>query len=300
MRRVGPAWLDPRSWLAVAVLLGVLAGCRAPTPAPADEAGAKSPTGAITTLIADLRGNDLAGYARHALPPEVHAGVARAWAEGRTLWPLTVLPLDARVPAMIDDLASPGGEQRWQASYRRQFAGEHIELKSAAVALGLFSVQHLLTEADLGLDERNHCIQLAKALSEWGARAPLGDAERARAAIPQLAAAARRTGLTGAEAFARAGMNPALQRLAPFFAGAKQVLAGYGLDVDAALAAAEVSLIEQKGDQAKVRVRYPLAGTVIDATVPMIRLGGHWYPADAVHHARRIASDEPPSSAASG
>lgn len=296
MRRVCPAWRDLRSWLAAGVLLAALAACRAPTSDPAAPARATSPTGAVSALIADLRQSDLAGYARHALPPEVHAGVARAWAEGRTLWPLTVLPLDARLPAMISDLASPGGEARWQESYRRQFAGEHIELKSAAVALGLFSVQHLLTEADLGLDERDHCIQLAKALSEWGARAPLGDPKRAQAAIPPLAAAARRTGLVGAEAFARAGMDPALQRLGPFFASAKQVLAGYDLDLDAALAATEVSLLEQKGNQARVRVRYPLAGRMIDATVPMIRLRGHWYPTDAVHHARRLASDTPPAS----
>lgn len=296
MRPVCSAWRALQPWLAAGLLLAALAACRAPTPDPATPARATGPTGAVSALIVDLRQSDLAGYARHALPPELHTDVARAWAEGRTLWPLTVLPLDARVPAMIDDLASPGGEQRWQESYRRQFAGEHIELKSAAVALGLFSVQHLLTEAELGLDERDHCIQLAKALSEWGARAPLGDPKRAQAAIPSLATAARRTGLVGADAFARAGMDPALQRLGPFFASAKRVLAGYDLDVDAALAAAEVSLLEQKGDQARVRVRYPLAGQVIDATLPMIRLDGHWYPADAVHHARRLASATPPPS----
>ncbi len=55
-------------------------------------------------------------------------------------------------------------------------------------------------------------------------------------------------------------MDRSLQRLGPFFVRMEQVLRDYGLDFDAALKGMRVSLVEQTGDQAKVRLQYTLAG----------------------------------------
>ena len=74
-------------------------------------------------LVDDLRRNDLAAYARHAVPPALHARMERAWREGRTIWPLTELPLDDRLPGFITVLSAPGAEKSLLAAYGRQFAG---------------------------------------------------------------------------------------------------------------------------------------------------------------------------------
>lgn len=265
-------------------LVGLLAACQR-DPAPAADPVPTEPTAAVMQLVDDLRRNDLVAYARHAVPPALHARLETAWREGRTTWPLTELPLEEQLPAFISLLAAPDAEKTLLASYNRQFAGADRELRSAASTLGLFAAQYANSEADYSDAERDHYVQLIQALSAWGQRAPLGDAQRIRIALPQLVAAARRTGLAGPDALVRTGMVRSLQRLGPFFARFKQVLVGYGLDLDSTLAGVEATLMEQTGDTARVRLRYTVAGQAIDAIVLTERRDGRWYLTDALRHA---------------
>ena len=125
-------------------------------------------------------------------------------------------------------------------------------------------MQYVNREGDYSADERAQYAQLVTALSRWGMTAPLGDPHRASRAIPQLVAAARRTGIASEADFARLGMDASLQRLAPFAAALKRVLVQYGLALDASLADMQVTLLQQTGDSAQVRLRYRLGGGDID------------------------------------
>lgn len=293
-----------RRSMAVLAVFALLGGCER-SRLPGDESGTAleptvtEPAQAVARLVDDLRGNDLAGYARHAVPPALHARLQTAWAEERTHWPLTELPLDDRLPGFITTLAAPGAEKALLAAYNRQFAGAHGELRSAVATLGLFATQYVRSEGDYSDDERDHHVQLIAAMSQWGQRAPLGDPQHARVAIAQLVSAARLTGLAGSTSakntaasstFAQAGMDRSLRRLGPFFGRFKQVLVGYGLDFDVALASAQITLAEQTGDQARVRVRYTLAGQPIDARVRVERHDGQWYLTDVLRHAQAEAA----------
>lgn len=269
--------------LTTAVLLAA-AGC-GPDPAPV-ETVPTLPAQAVTQLVSDLRRNDLAGYARHAVPPELHQRLEQAWSQGRTVWPLTELPLDDRFPSFISALAEQDAERKLVATYRRQFAGADAELQSAAKTLGLFASQYVRSEPGYSETERDHHAQLIEALSGWAQTAPLGDSRRAREAIPQLVSAARATGLAGPDGFAKAGMDRSLRRLGPFVERLKQVLGDYGLGLDAALDSVDASLAEQTGDTARVRVRYQLAGQPVDAYVLVERIDGRWYLSDVLRHAR--------------
>ncbi|MEI2457260.1 hypothetical protein [Lysobacter firmicutimachus] len=271
------------------LLVGVLAavGCgRAPSP---PEPVATQPVQAVTQLVADLRRNDLEAYARHAVPAPLHARLETAWSEGRTVWPLTELPLDDRFPSFIAALAAQDAERTLVATYRRQFAGADAELRSAAKTLGLFATQYVRNEPGYSETERDHHAQLIVAISAWAQTAPLGDSKRAREAIPQLVAAARATGLAAPDAFAHAGMDRSLRRLGPFVERLKRVLTGYGLDLDAALGSVQASLAEQTGDTARVRIRYRLAGEAVDAYVLVERRDGRWYLSDLLRHAEAEA-----------
>lgn len=267
-----------------------VAGCeRAPAPAVAPTP--TEPAQAVEQLIEDLRRNDFAAYARHSVPPALHARLDLAWNEGRTRWPLTELPLDDRLPAFLSALAAPGAEKQLLATYNRQFSGAGAELRSAASTLGLFATQYLRKEGDYSADERAHYAQLVAALSRWGQKAPLGDPQRARRTIPQLVAAARQTGLAGGpDTFRQLGMQRSLERFGPFFARFKQVLGSYGLDVDADLASARATLVERDGDRGRVLLDYTLAGQKIQAYLAVERHDGHWYLSDALRHAETEAS----------
>lgn len=270
-----------------------------PPAAPKTTAAATRPAQAVRQLTAHLRNNELEAFAIEAVPPALHARLQVAWKEGRTRWPLDELPFGKRLPAMLHALAEPGSEAKLQKSFDRQFAGANRELRSAAITLGQFGTQYIASDASgYSADERQHYAQLIAAAGRWAATAPLGDRERARASIVQLAAAARRVGLASNEDFRVAGMDASLRRAGPFAAALKQGLLRYGLDIDGGLAALDASLQQQTGDRATVRMRYRFAGQDIDTTASLERVGGRWYLSDYLRHAEAAADAPPPAAAA--
>jgi hypothetical protein len=274
--------------------LAVLAGGCDRSAAPLVERTPTLPAQAVAQLVDDLRRDDLAAYARHAVPAELHDRLETAWREGRTLWPLTELPLDAKFQGLLTALAAPGSEQKLLAAYRKQFAGASTELRTAATTLGLFATQYVTNEAAYSEVERDHYAQLIAALSRWGQRAPPADPARGGRAVPQLALAARATGLGMPDGLRNAGMDRSLQRLGPFFVRMERVLVDYGLDFDAALNGMDISLAEQTGDHAKVRLQYRLAGQPIDALVLVERREGRWYLSDLLRRAEAEATAPAP------
>lgn len=281
-------------------LLLALAACgsdrgTASVPASTRASGATTPAEAVLLSTRDLRDNDLAAFARDAVPPALHARLDVAWRSGRTRWPLDELPLGAKVPAILGALATPGSEAKLGRDYDRQLAGAGGELRSAALALGLFGDKYLANEGDFSADERAHYRQLVAATSRWAANAPLSEAKRAHAAIARLATAARASGLRSEADFARFGMDDSLRRLSGYERVLKQVLAGYGLDLDATLAGMRASEVERDGDHARVRMQYRFGGRDIDAVIGVERRDGRWYVADFLRHAEAAAGPATPA-----
>lgn len=276
--------------LLVTCLLSV--GCR-PAAAPPTDTGptATRPGQAVRLLTDHLQHDDLVAFARDSVPPALHADLQGAWQNGAR-WPLDELPFGQRLPATLAMLAAPGAQARLTAAFDRQFAGADTELKAAAASMGLFGVQYLRSTTDYSANERDHFGQLVAAASRWGTQAPLGDKARGHAAIAELTAAARATGLESDADFRRLGMDGSLRALGRFQATAKQVAASYGLDINASLAALEASLQAQTGETATVRMRYALAGQPIDALVDVERIDGRWYPSDPLRRARAAATLE--------
>ena len=81
-----------------------------------------------------------------------------------------------------------------------------------------------------------------------------------------------------------------MRRLGPFFARFKQVLEGYGLDLDEALDGVQAVVEEQTGDRARVRLNYTMAGQAIEARVDVERREGRWYLSDILRHAEAEAA----------
>lgn len=272
--------------LATALCVCALAACRRDAPAaPARGGDNTRPAQAVLLLTRHLHDNDLEAFARDAVPPRVHAQLETAWREGRTRWPLQELPFDERLPQLLGALAAPGSEKSLQQVFDRQFSGAHGEIRAAASALGLFGVQVVQHDGGYSAAEREHYAQFVTAISRWGATAPLGDPQRARRAIPQLARAARAVGLATDADFARAGMAPSLRRLGAFLGTGKRILALYGLRLDDSLDDLQATLQSQTGETARVRMRYALGGEAIDAVVELERREGRWYLSDYLRHA---------------
>jgi hypothetical protein len=268
------------------------------TPPATDPAGmaaqakpmpATRPVDAINVLAARLLARDGAGFARLAVPPDLHARLDTGWRAGTTRWPLDELPLDGRLPGMLASLQEKDSLAKFKATFRRQFAGADRDIHMAIRTLTQFGGQYVQTEAAYTNDERDHVGQTIAALSHWAMAAPLSDTPRADRFFTALTAAAQRSGIdgkAGKAAFAQLGMQSSLNRMSPFIATLlAQLRTQYGLDLDASLRGLHVQLLEQTGDSARLRLRYRLADSDIDAIVPAVRIDGHWYLADFVTHA---------------
>lgn len=258
--------------LCVAVLL---AGCKRE---PAELPGAATePAAAVRQLAQYLHDDDLVGYARAAVPPAEYARLETAWRQGHSRWPLTELPLDEKLPALLAALSASDAEKTLQQAFKAQIAGQAAGVRQAAHSLGLFGVQYLRNQGDYSDEQREHYVQLVTALSDWAMAAPLSDPKLAQETIARLTAAARDTGLNSDEALQQAGMTASLERLGPFLRAFKQVLAGYGLSLDDTAAGLRVGLVAEQGERATARVRYPLAGKELDISVALARRDRHWY-----------------------
>ncbi|KRA54279.1 hypothetical protein ASD77_06585 [Pseudoxanthomonas sp. Root65] len=277
---------------AAGLSLLLLAACR--KQAPEELAGAASePAASVRQLATHLQNNDLVGFARDALPPDVHARLDSAWRAGHSRWPLTELPLDDKLVQMLAALSAKEAEKTLQRSFDRQFARQDRDLKEAARTLGLFGVQYVKNEGDYTQEERDHYAQVIAALGDWAQRAPLGDPALARATLARLAPAARRSGLTNEQALNEAGMVASLQRLTPVFIEAKATFARYGLPLDTTFTDLRTGLVEEKGDTATVRIHYPLGEREIDTVVSLTRRDGRWYLTDYLRHADAVLAAVP-------
>lgn len=279
---------------ALMLVVALLAGCKAAEDAPPRLQPAATPEAAVRRLLDDLRRDDLAAYAVHAVPPDLYARTDAAWRAGRSRWPVSELPLSEQMPRAIDRLSTPGAETALRATYRKQFAGADDEVRTAVRTLGLFSRQYLVREADIPRDELSHRLQVLDAVVDWASRAPLADASRVEPLIPALAGAARGTRLAGGEAaWSNAGMHRSLVRLRPLLRQAKHSLAALGLDVDAALDGARIETISHTGDRARMRLRYPLAGRQIIAELDLQRRAEGWFLLDSMRHAQAALTAAP-------
>ncbi|MCH6483126.1 hypothetical protein MMG85_06060 [Pseudoxanthomonas sp. LH2527] len=277
---------------AAGLSLLLLAACR--KQAPEELAGAASePAASVRQLATHLQNNDLVGFTRDAVPPELHARLDAAWRAGHSRWPLTELPLEDKLVPMLVALSAKDAEKTLQRSFDRQFARQDRDLKEAARTLGLFGVQYVKNEGDYTQEERDHYAQVIAALGEWAQQAPLGDPALARATLARLAPAARRSGLTSEQALNDAGMAGSLQRLTPVFVETKATFARYGLPLDATFTDLRTGLVEQKGDTATVRIHYPLGEREIDTVVSLTRRNGQWYLTDYLRHAEAVLAAVP-------
>ncbi|WP_251267927.1 hypothetical protein, partial [Enterobacter hormaechei] len=82
-----------------AMLLLAVAACRESANDPARPPA--EPVAAVQAMALRLAEDDLVGYAKLSVPPSQYQRLQQAWAEGRSQWPLTELPLGDQLLPML-------------------------------------------------------------------------------------------------------------------------------------------------------------------------------------------------------
>jgi len=282
--RLLPSFSYRRGWSLTLCAAALLGGC---VPRYGDDfkgldGPVSEPAAAIHRLAEHLRNDDLAAYAKAAIPARQYAELEQAWAQGYSRWPLTELPLSEHLPDLLASLSAENASAQLKTAFRTQIAGEAEGVRSTAQFISLWARLYLRQHEAYTPAERAHYQQIVTALTDWVQIAPLTDPWRANTVIARLTAAARSTSLNSDQALQKTGMSLSLIRLRPSFSAFKQALAEYGLSLNDTLSGLRTELIQQIDNQATVRVRYPLAGQNIDFQIKMEQRNGRWYPAQTL------------------
>ena len=128
----------------------------------------------------------------------------------------------------------------------------------------------------------------------WAQPALFTDRDRARQAIRALSATARELDLPTLEDARALEMMPAMEKGGIALAGFKQAAKAYDMDLDASLDGVEAELLSSEGDQARVKVTYPLLDESISFEMDMQRVGEGWYSADAIRQAEADLAESGP------
>lgn len=268
----------------VLLLLG-LAACQRESAvvAPGD------PVAAVRAQALALRENDLARYARLSLPPDLYAASEARWnaaaagTEAPAAWQREEFAeWLARFTAEDAETALFHAYEQRLAKLEPEIAGQWPMLQAT---LGIFLKAAIEANSELDREEKAHAQAVVAAVLAWIEPALLTDRERARRAIAELAATARGLGLKDLDQTRQLPLAQALAKGGLLLGGLKRVGRIYGLDLDAALDALEIELIEAEGDHARLRLSYPLLGQRIGFEHAMLRRDGGWYGRNRVESA---------------
>ena len=119
-------------------------------------------------------------------------------------------------------------------------------------------------------------------LMAWAQPSLFTDRQRARQAVAALARTARELDLPTLEHARALPLQPALEKGGVALAGVKDVARAYGLDLDQSLDGVTAELVSSEGDQAVVKVSYPLLDKTVSFDMALVRRDQAWYSAEAV------------------
>lgn len=266
----------------------VLAGCRREPDADLSTVPG-DPVAAVQAQAQALRDNDLVRWSKLSLPPELQARSEALW-EQRVAAAEPADPEDAREYAeVMARLTAPDAEAALMrdlepklAQFEAEVAGQWPLMQATA---SIFLSAAIEANTELAAAQKSHGRAVANALLDWAQPALITDRARARQAIAALSATAHELDLPTLEQARALGYTEALEKGGIALAGLKQASKAYGLDLDASLDGVRAELLSTEGDQATVRVTYPLLGRDVAFEARLQRVGEGWYDADAIAQA---------------
>lgn len=281
----------PTRWAlsALLLLLTALGACRREESATEVVAAPDDPVAAVQAQASALRQNDLPRFARLSLPPDLYERSVELW-DQRVAQAEPVDPEDAaEYEQMMSRLLAEDAEESLMRDLEPKLAELDAELAGQwplmQATAGIFLTAAIQANEDLSPEQKAHASQLVSALMAWLKPELITDRARARQAIAAAVRTARELNLPTLEHSRALKHDEALAKASVAMAGAKDIARAYGLDLDQALDGMRVELVSREGDQATVRIRYPLLGTELDFQRAMVQRDGGWYSAEDIAQA---------------
>lgn len=266
----------------------LLAACQNKEPAkpkvpPLVAAGA-TPELAVSNALARIKSGDFNSLMQHVLPPPAYQQMRSQWQAESRLELATVTDAERQdFDRQMRKLAAPDAKQKLMQQlqpYLADYASKYKQQVPMAVGILRIMAETRITRADnLSAERKSQARGVVDAIANWALDTNWGDPAKAKQAVGIVVDSARALDLKSLDAAYQLDYTQAMQRYGTAWKGVKNLLAVYGLSVDAVLDSAKVTVLEQAGDKARVQVDYQILGKPLTTTVDMVRVGKRWYAA---------------------
>jgi hypothetical protein len=235
---------------------------------------ALSPAGTIEAGAQALRKNDLRTFLKLTLSDEGYAELKADWDRQRER---EAMPEEkAAFATAMEKLTAPGAEDALMA----ELAPKLDEMRpQMAMMIGMFTGMAdaaLAQNTELSDAEREQGRAVVKALADLLGRNDLTDPARARRAIVVVCGTARALGIASLDRLREMSFEELLSRGDLVLAGAKDLLAIYGVSIDTWLDSVKAETLTEEGERATVRVRFEVLGTSHSVETEMEKSDGRW------------------------
>ncbi len=242
------------------LILATAVGCGEPN---------DTPDGAVNHLVASLRENDIATLLRTSATAEQWEQLEAGWQQAREEkhsdreareFEETMKKLTSR--DAVDVLHAELQPQLAMASQQwSMMVGMLPMLASSAGPLGV-----------AGLD------QVAAGLATKLRGVDIGDQQKLREALEVVTRCARKLDLETLDDMRKLDLDDMLDKGGLMLGATKDVLTVYGLDFDAVLDSARVSVLSEVDGRARVQVAYDLFGAAQQTEFDLVEQDGRWFP----------------------
>lgn len=284
--------------LSLTTLLGCgLAACSSEAPQQAASSASlqsDGPADVAPRIAQDLKTNNLLGAVQAMLPPDAFAEMKKEYEDARKEEPSD--EDRAEFATMMAKFTEADAEAKLAAELEpllQKFETEMAAQLPFMVAMGQgFAQQWLQEETTLTEAQKAQASGLLTATGNWLQSVKFADRELARQAIARTVETARALELKTLDEARALSFEDSMGKFGIAFAGAKDVLALYGLKIDDALGSVNAKVVSEEGDQATVAVSYRLFDQPLEMETSMIRQDGRWYGKDALESIKSAAEDE--------
>lgn len=267
----------------------VLAGCHGkddPT-----QPGGSTPVTAVQSSVALLKAGDIAGLWKHALPPAEYATLRTDWTHRDP----NQAPISAQDRARFDEtlqqFTAPDAEKTLYAEWQpklTQMEQQYKDQLPMLISMGdALAKRGIAQSTTLDSAQKTQANAVVDVLAPWAQQTPWFDQAKAKQAVGVAVTTARKLDLKSPEALRAMDFDTAMKKYAVGYAGAKQLLAIYGLSVDDTLDSVKLSELENKNGHAKVKIDYTLLGKPLSTETAMVQVDGRWYSETMLKNARQ-------------
>ncbi len=244
-----------------------------------------TPVEAVEAAAKHLRKGDLLAAMQVSLPPAEVERMKAEWATARTAKPVDATE-DAEYAEMMAKLTASNAEQEIFAELEPQLVKFETEMAAQIpLMIGMgqgFAAQSIAANEKLSEEQKKQASEAVAATAVWLQTVPWADRDVLKRAIGKAVSTAREIDLPTLEKARALEFEQAVGKAGIAFQGVKEILALYGLSIDAIFDSVSAEEVSQTEDLATVRVKFKLFDKALWHDTAMTRVEGRWYGKDTV------------------